>query len=115
MAGRELGAPLRVRVPRDGRPVSQMAVRWTTDGGTLSGSVSDADGIATATWTLPLQAGGLRAWARLAESDTGGDWVSFGATARFPALAIIEGQGQTDTVGQELPTALKVRVTWEGA
>lgn len=56
--GSALPSPLAVRVTRDGVPVSGEPVTWATTSGSLSvtGSFTDARGIATAGWTLGASA-----------------------------------------------------------
>lgn len=113
LIGHPLAQPLRLMVTRDGKPVPDVAVVWSARGGTIVGGASGADGIATASWTLPSSPGPVLATARTA--DSGVQAVMFGATASFPDLRIVDGDGQTDTVGHDLPAPLRVSVTWNGA
>jgi WD40-like Beta Propeller Repeat len=115
LAGRELPRPLRVLVTRDGDPAAGVTVFWTTEGGAITGNgATDADGLATARWTLPRVASSeLRARAtvrRGAQSD-----VVFHASASFPSLELLHGNRQRGTVGTTLPEPLQVRVTWQGS
>jgi plastocyanin len=54
IAGRELGAPLRVVVTRDDVPAPGVPVYWRTSEGELTPdrAVTDADGISSASWRL---------------------------------------------------------------
>lgn len=56
IAGRELGAPLRVMVTRDDVPVPGVPVYWRTSEGELTpaGAVTERDGISSARWRLQL-------------------------------------------------------------
>jgi len=68
------GTPLTIQVrvtDRPGNPVAGATVFWTTTGGTLGSpsSVSDATGIARATFTS-AQPGGFTVSAVLPETDT---------------------------------------------
>jgi len=80
--GEALASGLRVVITRASEPESGVAVNWATgDGGSLSppSSSTDADGIATTTWTLGPDAGTQTATATAADAD--GSPVTFTATA----------------------------------
>lgn len=81
--GQELPQPLVVQVTDEtGRPVQGAQVRWSTAAGTLTGaangiSVTDAQGRASARWTLGTEAG-----TRLAQAEVQGPGLVVGFTAR---------------------------------
>jgi plastocyanin len=80
--GEALASGLRVVITRASEPESGVAVNWATgDGGSLAPTTSstDADGIATSTWTLGPDPGTQTATATAADAD--GSPVSFTATA----------------------------------
>ncbi len=112
MTGRSLALPLRVLVTREGRPAAGVAIAWMTDAGVLAGEeLTDADGIASARWTLPLAAGGsLGAWAILSADPS--RLVAFRARASYPSLTRLGGEGQGGEVGTLLAAPLRVLVTW---
>ncbi|MGH7536758.1 MAG: hypothetical protein ACREMG_14425, partial [Gemmatimonadales bacterium] len=77
-----LGNPLRVVVTRDGEPVQNASVVWSTvSGGTLSPLIdeTDAEGISASAWTLGSKAGQQSASATV--SGATGSPVAFTATA----------------------------------
>ena len=114
MAGRELPRPLRVLVTRNGDPAVGVAITWTTGDGAIAGhGATDADGLATAGWTLPSVASSeLMAHAALPEQALPG--ATFHASASFPSLELLDGNQQQGTVGTQLLEPLRVRVTWQG-
>ena len=80
--GEVLPSELRVIITRSAEPQEGVGVTWATpDGGSLAPAASDtdADGIATTTWTLGPDVGGQTATATVADAD--GSPVSFTATA----------------------------------
>lgn len=113
-AGTALPEPLRVLVTRGGTPVSGTAVAWAAPGTGASvnpaNATTDANGIATTTWTLPQAAGAATAAATVAGAT--GSPVSFTATGTAGAATTLEaagGTGQTGVAGQPLTNALQVR------
>ena len=111
-----LPQPLRVVVTEDGTPKADVTVAWSTAAG--DGTVepasptTDADGIASAVWTLGATAGGQAAQA--AVTDATGSPVGFSATATpAPAVTIASagGTGQSGEAGQPLAQPFQVRVT----
>ena len=112
-ADRPLSTPLQVRVERDGAPAAGAEVVWHTLDGSLEPSgLSDAEGLATAVWTLPPRRGAASASARLGNDDSA--TVVFHAEARVPDLRIVGGNDQNGTAGETLPEPLQVLVTWDG-
>jgi hypothetical protein len=119
-AGAALGQPLVVRVADAlDRPVEGQAVAFTIDagGGTVApgSATTDADGRASASWTLGAAAGTQRVQARV-EGDglPAALQVGFTASASSGAGAIIElvsGDNQTGPVRSALADSLVVRVT----
>jgi plastocyanin len=82
VVGDLLAGELRVVITRTSEPQEGVAVAWATaDGGTLAppSSDTDADGIATTTWTLGPDPGTQTATAMVAGAE--GSPVSFTATA----------------------------------
>jgi plastocyanin len=79
--GTALGNPLRVVITRDGAPVENVAVTWSAgQGGSFSSEQeSDADGFATAVWTLGPQTGQQAATATVEDAD--GSPLTYTATA----------------------------------
>lgn len=108
-----LADPIRVLVTRDGAPEAGATVTWGVTGAGASISpptgVTDAAGLAQATWTLPRAAGARTATATVA--DAAGSPVSFTATA-LPGpptqLTRTGGNGQSGAVNTALPTPLQV-------
>lgn len=100
-----------------GVPVAGVSVSFavTTGGGTVQPGViaTDANGHASATWTLGATVGTQT----LSASATGTNSVSFTATARQVtgrSLMIVSGNGQTGAVSTTLPAALVVRLLEDG-
>ena len=79
--GTALGNPLRVVITRDGAPVENVSVTWSAgQGGSFSSEQeSDADGFATAVWTLGPQTGQQAATATVEDAD--GSPLTYTATA----------------------------------
>ena len=112
-ADRPLASPLQVAVTRDGAPAAGVHVVWYTADGLIEPSgVTDAQGIATAVWTLPRRTGHARTTAHL--EGSGAVPVTFVAEARVPQLRRVSGDNQVGTVGEALPEPLSVQVLWDG-
>ncbi len=119
---RPLAAPLRVLVTENGAPRSGEMVTWTataSDGSvTPMSAVTDANGIASADWTLGGVAGSETASASLA--GAAGSPVTFTATASPLPLPLIQkaqtgsGDAQTGPVATALANPLKVFVSLSG-
>jgi len=112
--GQPLANPIRVLVLQDGQPEPGATVTWSAPGTGASvaptSGVTDAQGLAEATWTLPQAAGARTASAAVAGAT--GSPVSFSATALpGPAtqLALRSGNGQSGEVSTLLAIPLKVR------
>ena len=107
--GQPLGAPLRVLVTEGGTPSSGVTVSWSTSaaGGSVDppSAPSDADGIASTTWTLGTLAGTQAAQATL--NGATGSPVTFSATASSGAAMTLSKAGGDNQTG-ELNTALAV-------
>ena len=111
--GQPLASPIRVLVTRDGAPEPGATVTWAATGTGASiappSGVTDAAGLAQATWTLPQAAGARTATAAVA--DASGSPVSFSATANpGPATQLNRtgGNGQSGSINVALPTPLQV-------
>jgi plastocyanin len=121
--GTALPLPLRVVVTLSGAPQVGTTVSWAAQGtGASVGSatsVTDASGIATATWTLGSTVGTQNATATLAGAT--GSPVTFSATATAAPVPLIakaptaSGDAQSGTVGFPLTNPLRVLVTLSGA
>ncbi len=111
--GQPLANPIRVLVTRDGAPEPGATVTWGVTGTGASiappSGVTDAAGLAQATWTLPQASGAKTATATVA--DAAGSPVSFSATALAgPATQLNRtgGNAQSGSVNAALPTPLQV-------
>ncbi len=111
-----LANPMRIVVMSDGQPEAGVTVTWQSSG--TAGSLNPAsgttgsDGTASATWTLPREAGNHSATATVANAT--GSPVSFGATATAgPAsgLAFVGGNNQVGGINSDAANPLQVRVT----
>jgi hypothetical protein len=95
-----------------------VAVDWKVSAGTIrpARTVSDAGGLASATWTLGSQVGTMTATSTVAGAI--GSPVSFSATGRIPVVRaepVSPSDRQTGVVGTPLPLPLRVQVTSEGS
>ncbi|HUQ84062.1 MAG TPA: Ig-like domain-containing protein [Gemmatimonadaceae bacterium] len=116
-AGAELTTPLRVRVTgANNEPVINETVTFAPAGN--SGSVNpttaktDANGEATARWTMPTTTGAKTLVASI-NPPSGAVNVAFSATATQPppsGITIVSGDGQSGRVGGPLPQQIVVRV-----
>ena len=112
-----LANPLQVVVTEDGQPAFGVTVAWATTaaGGAMSppSGPTNADGVASSTWTLGTTSGAQTARATVA--GAAGSPVTFTATAAAGAAASIAkepgGDGQTAEVGTQLALPLQARVT----
>lgn len=117
VAGSALPAPVRVRVTGAGeQPVVGVSVTFTPSSGSGSAAPStattDANGEATASWTMPTTSGPKT----LVASVTTGSVVlstTFSATATVPppsGIVIIDGDNQTGRGASALPQQIVARV-----
>lgn len=111
--GQALGDPLRVRVTLDGAPEAGQTVNWSALAGGVAptSSVTDADGIASTSWTLGTAAGAQSARATLAGAT--GSPVTFGATGTADAAAALlkvsgDDQGGRISTAAGLPVVVRV-------
>ena len=117
VVGQPLANPIQVVVTDAGAAAAGVTVNWSTSaaGGLLAAtSVTDANGLASNTWTLGTLAGPQSAQASL--SGASGSPVGFSATATAgPAAALEEagGNGQTATVGTQLAAPVQAQVSDE--
>lgn len=111
-----LGSPLRVIVTGDGQPAAGATVTWT--GGNAGASMNpaqaatDAQGIASSSWTLGQAAGAQTATATVAGAT--GSPVAFAATATAAgaaSLALAGGNAQSAVTGNALANPLQAKVT----
>lgn len=114
VVGSTLTDPLAVRVlDRRGRGVEGISVAFAGAGSVTPGTVvTDAEGVARASWTLGGVAGEQRV--RVTVDALPGDSVIFTATAAAGAASRIvkhSGDAQTAPVGTRLPQPLQARVT----
>lgn len=115
VVGSPLPSPLRVQVEREGVGVEGVVVHWATsgEGGALVpvSSVTDANGIAAAHWTMPLQGGPKVAVAYLDDPSVLPLVFRARAEPAAPhALRIVEGDGQYGAAGWDLSLPLHVRI-----
>jgi plastocyanin len=111
--GTALANPLRVLIQEDGAPLAGANVEWLTASGNVgpSPATTDANGIATATWTLGNVAGPRTATATLAGAT--GSPVTFNATANPGPAAVIDkvaGDNQGALVNTNFTAQVQVRV-----
>ena len=117
VVGTSLPLPLSVRVQSDGTPRAGVRVTWEASAGTIvpAQSLSDAAGLASATWTLGMEPGSMTASTRVEGAE--GSPVSFRATAvapRVTATPVASSNSQTGAVGTPLALPLRVLVRSEG-
>ena len=111
VVGAELPLPLSVRVESDGAPRAGVTVDWAVSAGSIlpARTVSDAAGLASATWTLGPKIGTMTATTTVA--GAAGSPVSFSATGRAPVVRPRRPahDGQTGVVGTPLRTRSRCR------
>lgn len=117
VVGAELPLPLSVRIESEGEPRAGVTVSWEASAGTIrpTRTVSDAAGLASATWTLGPETGTMTARSKV--EGALGSPVSFHATGRAPvvrAKPVGSSDGQTGLVGAKLARPLRVQVRSEG-
>lgn len=114
MIGRALPEPLRVVVTQGEAPVPGVTIVWSTEYGAIAAhGPTNAQGVATATWTLPQILTGFR----IAVAHLPGrlqDGVQFTAVSSAPTFEILAGNWQEGEVTTVLGTPLQARVTWQG-
>ena len=109
-----LASPLRVSVTQNGVVAGGITVNWTTaalNADLAPTSTTDAQGIATNTWTLGTVSGAQTAQASL--SGATGSPVGFTATAVAGTVSRLDpagGDEQTGTVGTELLEQVQAKV-----
>jgi hypothetical protein len=116
-AGSPLASPVRVRVTgANSEPVINETVTFTPAGNSGNASPTtvktDANGEASAAWTLPTSIGSKTLTASI-NTQSGGVSVTFIATATQPpasGISIVSGDGQSGRVGGALPQQIVVRV-----
>jgi len=113
--GQPLSQPLQVAVTEGGSPSVGETVTWsvTAGGGSLdpTSGPTDADGVATTTWTLGTTAGNQTA--RAALTGAAGSPVSFTASAvAGPATTLLKagGDNQSAQVNSMLPVQIQAKV-----
>jgi hypothetical protein len=116
--GTTLPLPLRVRVRLGDAPKAGVTVTWQASAGTIlpSSSLTDATGLASATWTLGTEPGTMTVSTSVAGAE--GSPVAFSARAVAPALtatAVGTSDAQSGVVGTALPLPLRVQVRSDGA
>jgi plastocyanin len=113
-----LPSALEVTVTEGGNPAAGVTVNWATgsSGGVLTppSGPTDANGVASSTWSLGTAAGAQTATATV--SGASGSPVTFTATATAGAAsALVDagGNGQSAELGAQLPLPVQARVTDE--
>lgn len=114
LVGAALPLDLRVVVTEDGTPLQGETVTWTALQGTVSAgtSTTNANGVASVTWTLGPGVGAQSA--RAALSGASGSPVTFTATAvaGAPASLIeVSGDGQSAATSAAFGQPLQVRIS----
>lgn len=101
--GFALPQPIQVRVTKNGTTRAGVPVRWMTGGGTITeSSVTNTEGIASATWTLHTRAGAVTASATV-PGDRGGPLTFRGTALAGPPVRM--GTPQSNT--QLLPSFIR--------
>jgi plastocyanin len=115
IVGQVLPEPLQVVVTTNGAAAPGITVNWATaqGGGILSPAsvATNADGVASASWTLGTNTGPKTATATVAGAT--GSPVTFSASASAAAAAVLEeagGNGQTGEINTALAGPLQARV-----
>lgn len=112
--GQQLAAPLRVIVTESGVASAGVTVTWgTTSGGSLTptSSATDANGIASTSWTLGTVSGSQQATATL--SGANGSPVTFTASAEpgvATTLSDAGGNNQTGVINTPLDQFVQAKV-----
>ena len=113
--GQALASPIQVLVTESGTPSPGATVTWSTTAASSSlnptTGTTDANGIASTTWTLGTASGAQVAHATL--SGATGSPVTFGATAIPDAAASLAkggGDNQTGDLNTQLGAAVQARV-----
>jgi plastocyanin len=113
--GEALATPLQVLVSENGTPASGTTVTWSTaSGGSLSptSAATDANGLASSTWTLGPAAGSQSAQATL--SGAAGSPVVFSGTAAAGTVSTLSpagGDGQNGAINTQLPQPVQAKVS----
>jgi plastocyanin len=114
VVGQPLGTPLRVQVTEGGTPASGVTVAWSTTatGGSVdpTSAPTDANGIASTTWTLGTVSGSQTAQATLTGAT--GSPLSFSATAApggAATLSAAAGDGQAGQINTVLADPVQAR------
>lgn len=115
VVGSALADPIRVRVTEGGSPKAGVSVAFAAAGTGAAvdpaSATTDAEGLASTTWTLPHAPGDATATATV--TSAAGSPVTFSATAAAgPAtqMAASGGNNQTGTVGEALVAPFQVTV-----
>jgi plastocyanin len=113
--GQPLASPLQVVVTDGGAPTAGTTVTWAATDfvGELAptAAVTDANGVASSSWTLSTVSGSQTATATL--SGANGSPVTFTATANpdvATALTEAGGNGQVGNINSQLPQQLQAKV-----
>jgi hypothetical protein len=114
VVGAALPLPLRVQVKLEGEPQAGVTIHWHASQGAVAPveSVSDGDGVASATWTLGTSAGPETADATIAGLPA--SRATFSATGLPGPVAAIEavgGDGQTSPANRQQFSSMVVVVS----
>ncbi|MDH5282819.1 MAG: Ig-like domain-containing protein [Gemmatimonadota bacterium] len=104
---------LRVVLTCDGAPRPDATINWSAINGSVSPatSITDPNGVATATWTLGLAAGPQTARAQFVGATGSPQLFSATGLAGAPfLLAKVDGDNQVTTAGTPFPAPLRARV-----
>jgi plastocyanin len=116
--GQVLADPIQVVVNEDGQPAPDVTVNWSTAaaGGVMTpaSAVTDANGVASSSWTLGSASGSQTA--RATVSGASGSPVTFSAAAAAGAAATLAkagGDGQTGEINASLDAPVQTKGTDE--
>jgi plastocyanin len=109
-----LASPLRIVVLDDGNPEAGVSVNWSGFGTMATfnppSGTTDANGIASSTWTLPQEAGTATAQADVAGVSTPVIFTATGRPGAPVSLVLISGDGQAGGLGDLADDPLRVEV-----
>jgi plastocyanin len=95
--GTTLPQPLQVKVDTNGTPKAGVLIHWRSPSGSVApeGSMSDSNGIASATWTLGSVSGSTAAYATMAGTTLSQMFSATALPGPAAAIGIATGAGQT--------------------
>ena len=110
-----LASPLRIVVLNDGDPEAGVSVNWSGLGTAATfnppSGTTDANGIASSTWTLPQEAGTATAQADVSGVSTPVMFTATGRPGAATGIALVSGTTQAGGLGLPADDPLTVLVT----